>query len=195
MCGDRLITRDRMKTSRLDYLSPEILSMIAGYLPPSDILSLSVASKSGTILLPDFDKIVINKSKMIRQENYKVILLDTDVSEEVNEVLVTYERVDEVPVCTNFQPVFFKRNLFVTEDATTFDLLPAKKLGNGKTSTLRGSIARQGDRLTVEIYEDFCCRVKKANVFVFYKRKRATSATFRRVSALNIIPVGIKRNR
>ena len=168
--------------------------MIAGYLPPSDILSLSVAFKSETILPPDFDKIVINKSQMIRQENYKVTLLDTDVSE-VNEVMVTYERVNEVPVCTNFQPVFFKRNLFVTEDATTFDLLPATKLGNGKTSTLIGSIARQGDRLTVEVYEDFCCRVRKANVFVFYKRKRATSATFRRVNALNIIPVGIKRNR
>ena len=63
--------------------------MIAGYLPPSDILSLSVAFKSETILPPDFDKIVINKSQMIRQENYKVTLLDTDVSEEVNEVLVT----------------------------------------------------------------------------------------------------------
>ena len=88
--------------------------MIAGYLPPSDILSLSVAFKSETILPPDFDKIVINKSQMIRQENYKVTLLDTDVSEEVNEVLVFYERVNEVPVCTNFEPVFFKRNLWKT---------------------------------------------------------------------------------
>ena len=83
VCGDKGTTTDTMKTSRLNYLPPEIISMIAGYLPPSDILSLSVAFKSETILPPDFDKIVINKSQMIRQENYKVTLLDTDVSEEV----------------------------------------------------------------------------------------------------------------
>ena len=169
--------------------------MIANYLPPSDVLQLSLATKKGSFLLPDYDQILVNKNTMVRAENYKTTLLNTEVCAEVNEVMVSFKRETEMPVCNNFQPVVFKRNLIVSGEITTFDLLPAKRLKTGKVSTLRGSIAEKRDKLTVEVYEDHCCRVTEATIFVFYTNKRNASAIARQVNPLNIIPSHHKRNR
>ena len=177
-----------MSTVSIENLSPELLKMIANFLPPSDILKLSLAIKKAAFLRPDFDQVEVNNNNMIRAENYRTILLDIEVSAAVNEVMVTFKRETEMPVCNNFSPVVFKRNLFVTEDATTYDLLSAKEMGNCKVSTLRGKIAEKKDRLTVEVYEDFCCKVFQANITVFYTNKRTSSAIPRKVNPLNIIP-------
>ena len=184
-----------MHTAGIESLSPELLQIIANFLPPSDVLNLSSATEKAAFLLPDFDQVEVNNNMMIRAENYKITLLDMEVSAAVNEVMVTFKREAEMPVCNNFQPVVFKRNLFVTEDATTYDLLPAKKLEMFKVSTLRGEIAERRDRLTVEVYEDFCCKVFQANITVFYKNKRTSSAIASEVNPLNIMPSNTRTNR
>ena len=184
-----------MPAVSIENLSPELLQMIANFLSPSDILKFSFATKKAAFLLPDCDQIQINNNEMIRAENYKVTLLDIEVSSEVNEVMVAFKKEREMPVCNNLQPVVFKRNLFVSAEVTTFDLLHANYLGTGKFSTLRGSIANNRDRLTVEVYEDFCCRVTQAIITVFYANKRTSSAISNKVNPLNIIPSHIKRNR
>ena len=60
----------------INNLSPELLQIIASFLPPSDIFNLSFATEKAAFLLPDCDQIVINNNKMIRAENYKTTLLD-----------------------------------------------------------------------------------------------------------------------
>ena len=132
-----------MPTTGIESLSPELLQIIANFLPPSDVLNLSSATEKAAFLLPDFDQVEVNNNMMIRAENCKITILDIEVSAAVNEVMVTFKREAEMPVCNNFQPVVFKRNLFVTEDATTYDLLSAKKLEMYKVSTLRGEIAER----------------------------------------------------
>ena len=184
-----------MPTTGIESLSPELLQIIANFLPPSDVLNLSSATEKAAFLLPDFDQVEVNNNMMIRAENCKITILDIEVSAAVNEVMVTFKREAEMPVCNNFQPVVFKRNLFVTEDATTYDLLSAKKLEMYKVSTLRGEIAERKDRLTVEVYEDFCCKVFQASITVFYKKKRTSSAIACKVNPLNIMPSNTKRNR
>ena len=184
-----------MPTVSIENLSPELLQMIASFLPPSDILKLGFVTERATFLLPDCDQIVINNNGMRRAENYKTTILDIEVSADVNEVMVTFKSEREAPVCDNFQPVVFKRNLFVSEGVTIYDLLPSKKLGTGKVSTLKGSIAEKKDRLTVEAYEDYCCRVFQAIITVFYTNKRTASVISRKVNPLNIIPSHTKRNR
>ena len=184
-----------MPTVSIENLSPELLQMIASFLSPSDIVKFSFVTKKAAFLLPDYDQIQINNNEMIRGEYYKTTLLDIEVSAEVNEVMVTFKREQKMPVCNNFQPVVFKRNLFVMEGVTTYDLLPAKKLETGKVSTMRGSIAKKRDRLTVEVFEDFCCKVPQAIITVFYANKRTSSAISNKVNPLNIIPSHIKRMR
>ena len=44
----------------IDDLSPELLLIIANYLPPSDVLKFSIASEKAAFLQPDFDEVKIN---------------------------------------------------------------------------------------------------------------------------------------
>ena len=154
-----------MPTTGLENLTPELLQIIADFLPPSDVLNLSSATEKTSFLRPDFDRVQINSKSMIKADNYKTTLLDIEVSAAVNEVLVIFKR--EITICNNFQPVVFKRNLSVIEDVTTYDLLSARKLGEFKVSTLKGKVAEKRDRITIEVFEDFCCKVSEATVIVF----------------------------
>ena len=67
-------------------------------------------------------------------------------------------------------------------------MLRGKKLDTGKVSTIRGEIAAKGDRLTIDIYEDFCCRISEASVTVFYANRRISSAISSKVNPLNTLP-------
>ena len=185
-----------MPTTGIENLPPELLQMIANYLPPSDVLQLSLATKKASFLMPDYDQMLVNKNGMVRGY-YRTTLLNTEFCADVNEVMVSVKRKTGT-VCSNFHfpnTVVFKRNLIVSGDITTFDLLPAKRLKTDKVSTLRGSIAEKGDTLKVEVYEDHCCKVTEATIFVFYTNKRNASAIARQVNPLNIIPSHRKRNR
>ena len=94
-----------MSTVSIENLSPELLQMIASFLSPSDVVKLSLVTKKAAFLLPDYDQIQINNNEMIRAENYKTTLLDIEVSAEVNEVMITFNRENKMPICNNFQPV------------------------------------------------------------------------------------------
>ena len=61
--GKATIFESTMPTSSIEKLSPELLQMIADFLPPSDVLSLSSATKKATFLRPDFD---VNKNMMVK---------------------------------------------------------------------------------------------------------------------------------
>ena len=183
----------------IDDLSPELLLIIANYLPPSDVLKFSIASEKAAFLQPDFDEVKINSNNMARGENFHTEVLDIEVTADVDEVLVTFERETRVPVCDNHQPVVFKRNLEVIGDGngkvSIYQMLSAKKLDTGKVSTMRGEIAAKGDRFTIEILEDFCCRISEATITVFYANRRTSSAISSKVNPLNILPCYSKRCR
>ena len=141
----------------------------------------------------------INSNNMARGENFHTEVLDIEVTADVDEVLVTFERETRVPVCDNHQPVVFKRNLEVIGDGngkvSIYQILSAKKLDTGKVSTMRGKIAAKGDRFTIEILEDFCCRISEATITVFYANRRTSSAISSKVNPLNILPCYSKRCR
>ena len=80
-------------------------------------------------------------------------------------------------------------------EVSIFEMLRGKKLDTGKVSTIRGEIAAKGDRLTIDIFEDFCCRLSKASVTVFYANRRISSAITSKVNPLNILPSNSKRCR
>ena len=90
-----------MPSTGIENLSPELLQTIANFLPPSDVLNLSSATKKTAFLRPDFDQVEINNINMTKAEIYKKTLLDIEVSAVVNEVLVMFKR--EMPICNNFQ--------------------------------------------------------------------------------------------
>ena len=188
-----------MPSTGIEHLSPELLQTIANYLPPSDVLNFSIASEKAAFLQPDVDKVKINRNNMTRGENFKTNLLDFEVTSDVNEVVVTFEKETRVPVCDNFQPVVFKRNLEVIGDGdgevSIYEMLRGKKLDTGKVSTMRGEIAAKGDRLTIDIYKDFCCRISEASVTVFYANRRISSAITSKVNPLNILSSNSKRCR
>ena len=95
-----------MPSTGIEDLSPEVLLSIANYLPPSDVLKFSIASEKAAFLQPDVDEVKINRNNMTRGENYKTNLLDLEVTSDVNEVMVTFEKETRVPECDNCQPVF-----------------------------------------------------------------------------------------
>ena len=83
-----------MPSTGIDDLSPELLLIIASYLPPSDVLKFSIASEKAAFLQPDFDEGKINSNNVARGENYRTQVLDIEVTADVDEVLVTFERDD-----------------------------------------------------------------------------------------------------
>ena len=190
-----------MPSTGIEHLSPELLQTIANYLPPSDVLKFSIAIKKAAFLKPDVDEVKINRNNMTRGKNYITNLLDFEVTSDVKEVMVTFEVETRVPVCNmdNCQPVVFKRNLQVIDDGNAevsiYEMLRGKKLDIGKVSTMQGKIAAKGDRLTIDIFEDFCCRLSKASVTVFYANRRISSAITSKVNPLNILPSNSKRCR
>ena len=137
--------------------------------------SLALHQKKAAFLKPDVDEVKINRNNMTRGKNYITNLLDFEVTSDVKEVMVTFEVETRVLACLcnmyNCQPVVFKRNLQVIDDGnaevTIYEMLRGKKLDIGKVSTMQGKIAAKGDRLTIDIFEDFCCRLSKASVTVF----------------------------
>ena len=80
-----------MPSTGIDDLSPELLLIIASYLPPSEVLKFSIASEKAAFLQPDFDEVKINSNNMARGENYRTQVLDIEVTADVDEVLVTFE--------------------------------------------------------------------------------------------------------
>ena len=135
---------------------------------------------------------------MARGENYKTNLLDIEVTADVDAVMVTFDREARVPVCDNYQPVVFKRNLEVIGDGigevSIYQMLSAKKLDTGKVSTMRGEVAAKGNHFTIEFYEDFC-RISEATITVFYANRRISSAISSKVNPPNILPSYSKRSR
>ena len=111
--------------------------------------------------------------------------------------MVTFKRETGVPVCNNYQPVVFKRNLEVVGngDVSIYEMLTAKKLSTGKVSSMRGKIATKEDLLTIETYEDFCCRISKARTTVCYANRKISSAISSKVNPLKILPSNSKRCR
>ena len=107
--------------------------------------------------------------------------------------MVTFEVETRVPVCNmdNCLPVVFKRNLQVIDngnvEVSIYEMWRGKKLDIGKVSTIQGKIAAKGDRLTIDIFEDFCCRLSKASITVFYANRRISSAIAPKVNPLNIL--------
>ena len=83
-----------MPSTGIEDLSPELLLIIANYLPPSEVLKFSIASEKAAFLQPDFDEVKINSNNMARGENYRTQVLDIEVTADVDEVLVTFERDD-----------------------------------------------------------------------------------------------------
>ena len=195
-----------MLSVTLDNLSPELLQMIGNFLSPSDKLNFSNAMEKTAFLKPDFDQIEIRKKIMNRREYFKHnfrphsllqkhqcgVILDVDVSAEVNEVLVSLTE-GIMPTCHLPQHIKFKRNLFVEDEWAIHEPLSAKKLAPGKISA-QGEIAETNDRLTIEI-DDHFSGVVQANIKIFYVNKRLSSVIIKRVNPLNIISSLVKRNR
>ena len=94
----------------------------------------------------------INNSNMARAENYKTTLLDFEVTADVTEVMVTFERETRVPVCNNYQHVVCKRNLEVISDGNVsiykMLMFTSKKLDIGKQCRRKLLLKRIGSQLT-----------------------------------------------
>ena len=46
-----------MRSTGIEDQSPELLPVIANYLPPSDVLNFNIASENAAFLHPDIDKV------------------------------------------------------------------------------------------------------------------------------------------
>ena len=185
---------DCSKMNLFSKMAPEHIVEIANYLQPSDQLSLSLAIPSANFLRPEFDQIVVNNYNIGSKVNFRRRIFDLNVTRNVNEMKVSLLRRGELcRICDGHHIVNFKKNLFCTEEETTHEILPTQRLGVDHFSTLSGAIAMEGDRLTIDVFEDNCCEIVQAEIFIFYSERRIASAISKRVNPLNIIPTYYQR--
>ena len=175
-------------------MAPEHIVEIANYLQPSDKLSLSLATPSANFLRPQFDQVVVNNYNIGNKVNFMRRIFDLNVTRNVNEMKVLFLRRGKLcRICDGHHGVNFKKNLFCTGEETTYEILPTQRLGVDHFSTASGAIAVEGDRLTIDAFEDNCCEIVQAEIFIFYSERRITSAISKRINPLNIIPTYYQR--